>query len=81
MFDKCANPVCPAIFRNLRDGRVFVTEVESEYQSSDSGHARKRRYFWLCSSCCRTMTLAVEKGKGAQVVPLPESATAARAAS
>jgi hypothetical protein len=27
------------------------------------------------------MTVIVEKGKGAQVVPLPESGTAARAAS
>ena len=81
MLDKCANPVCPAIFRNLRDGRLFVTEVEAVHQGSISEHGRQRQYFWLCSSCCRTMTVIVEKGKGAQVVPLPVSGTAARAAS
>ena len=81
MLDKCANPVCPAIFRNLHDGRLFVMELESEYHSSTSEHGRQPQYFWLCPSCCGTMTLAVEKGKGAQVVPLPESATAAQTAS
>jgi len=81
MLDKCANPVCPAIFRNLRDGRLFVTEVEAVHHSSIREHGRQRQYFWLCSSCCRTMTLTVEKGKRVQVVPLPESATSGRAAS
>jgi len=36
MLDKCANPVCPEIFRNLRDGRLFVTEVEAVHQNSIS---------------------------------------------
>lgn len=54
---KCANPECPATFRNFRDGRVFVTEVEADYQTGVSGHARQSQYFWLCSSCCRTMAV------------------------
>ena len=45
MLNKCANPVCGALFRNLRDGRVFVTEVESECQSSISDHGRQRPVF------------------------------------
>jgi len=81
MLDKCANPTCSATFRRLRDGRVFVTEVEADYQSSASGRAHQRQYFWLCNSCCRTMTVIAEKGKRVQVVPLPATATAARAAS
>ncbi len=81
MVEKCANPACSAIFRSLRDGRVFVTEVETDYQSSASGRARKRQYFWLCNSCCRTMTIIADKGKRVQVVPLPATAIAARAVS
>lgn len=81
MLDKCANPACCATFRRLRDGRVFVTEVEADYQIRASGRARQRRYFWLCNSCCRTMTVVADKEKRVQVVPLPASAISARAAS
>jgi hypothetical protein len=79
MLDKCANPTWSATFRRLRDGRVFVTEVEAEYRSGASGLVRQRQYFWLCNSCCRTMTVIAEKGKSAQVVPRPATAIAAGA--
>lgn len=81
MLEKCANPRCSARFLRLRDGKVFVTEAEADDHSSVSGHGRQREYYWLCNSCCRTMTVTVEKGKRAHVVPLPESATATRVAS
>jgi hypothetical protein len=64
MLDKCANPACFATFRRFRDGRVFVTEIEGERQGSGSGHARQRQYFWLCSSCYRTMTVIVRERSG-----------------
>jgi len=80
MLDKCANPTCFATFRRLRDGRVFVAEPEADHQSSASGRAYQRQYFWLCNSCCRTMTVIAEKGKRVQVVPLPATAIVARAA-
>jgi hypothetical protein len=81
MLDKCANPACSAKFLRLQDGRLFVTEVIGDDQSNTSGNECQVQYLWLCSSCCRTMTVAVGKGKKTQVVPLFESATAARAAS
>ena len=77
MLDNCANPACSVKFLRLHEGRLFVTEVEGADQGN-GGHARQRQYFWLCSSCCRTMTVAVEKGKRPQVVPLPEFAAATR---
>jgi len=80
MVDKCANPKCSATFRRLCDGKLFVTEVETDYHNSVSGHQRLREYSWLCNSCCRTMIVIVEKGKRAQVVPLLKSATGVRAA-
>jgi hypothetical protein len=80
MLDKCANPACFATFRNLRDGRLFVTEIEGERRSSGTGHAGQPQYYWLCSSCHRTMTVTVEKGV-VQVVPLPVTAIVGRSAS
>ncbi len=80
MLDKCANPACFATFRSLRDGRLFVTEFECESRSSGTGHASQPQYFWLCDSCCRTMTVRVEKGV-VQVVPLPVTAIAVMSAS
>ena len=80
MLDKCANPPCFATFRNLRDGRVFVTEVELDYQRGAGGRVRQLQYLWLCNSCCRTMTVASGRGKRIQVVPLSAPATAARGA-
>lgn len=81
MLDKCANPACSAIFRRLSDGRVFVIELEDDYQSGPRVRARQRQYFWLCTSCCRSMTVIAKKGNMAQVVPLPESASFAGAKS
>ena len=73
MLDKGANPACSAIFRRLREGRVFVIEVEI----SASGSSHQRQHFWLCNSCCRSMTVIVDKDKGVQVRPRPGSVTAA----
>jgi hypothetical protein len=77
MVKKCANTACSASFRSLRDGRVFVMEVEGAPRSGGSGRSRQPHYFWLCNSCCRTMTVVTEKGQGIKVAPLPASATAA----
>ena len=63
MLEKCANPACSAKFLRLHEGRLFVTEVEGADQSN-GGHARQRQYFWLCSLCCRTMTVASKKEGG-----------------
>jgi hypothetical protein len=67
MVKRCANPECSASFHSLRDGRVFVIEVEGD----SPGHARQRqpRYFWLCNACCRTMTVVADKGHGIKVAP------------
>jgi hypothetical protein len=77
VLDKCANPACSAKFLRLHDGRLFVTEVEGHDQSDTKRYEHQLQYSWLCSSCCRTGTVAIEKGKRPQVVPLPESAAAA----
>lgn len=70
MVDKCFNPTCSAKFRSLRDGRVFVKEVDVDVNDGGKEHSHKLAYFWLCGSCCRTMTVVAEKGSGIRVIPL-----------
>jgi len=70
-----------ATFRRLRDGKVFVIEVEADYPSNGGGRARQLHNYWLCNSCCRTLTVMAGKGKGVQIVRLPAAPTAAPAAS
>ena len=67
MVEKCANSECAASFHSLRDGRVFVIEVEDDSPS----HAQPRhpRYFWLCNACCRTMSVVADKSEGGKVAP------------
>lgn len=65
MLEKCANPACSAKFLRLHDGKLFVTEVENDDMSDTCGYEHQLQYFWLCSSCCRSMTVVLEKGKSA----------------
>lgn len=81
MVNKCANPACSATFRSLRAGKLFVKAVEDHSYSNGSGRSRQLHYLWLCSSCCRTMTVVADKGKGITIAPLPASATSVQAAS
>lgn len=82
MLSKCANPSCDAIFLRFSEGRVFVTEVEAGHQADAGGrHGRQREYYWLCDACSRKMTVILREGHQVQVVPLPASGIAAKAAS
>lgn len=76
MLQKCLNPRCSAKFRTLRDGRVFVKEVNDSSRRDGNQRPHQPAYFWLCGSCCRTMTVIVEEGKGVRVMPLPASSSA-----
>jgi hypothetical protein len=81
MVEKCANPTCSATFQRLRDGRLFVLEVPIDSTTSGKKPTRPLEYFWLCQSCCRTMTLIMNREVGVKVVPLHPNATSTRIAS
>ena len=70
MLDKCLNPACSAKFRTLRDGRVFVKEVDVGFDDGGKEHSHKPAYFWLCGSCCRTMTVVAEREREVRLIPL-----------
>ena len=70
MVDKCFNPRCSAKFRRLREGRVFVKEVDVGFGDGGTEDSHKPAYFWLCDCCCRTMTVVAEKGSEVSLIPL-----------
>ena len=70
MVEKCLNPACSSKFRSLRDGRLFVKEIDGGADDGSPEQSHKLGYFWLCGSCCRTMTVVSEKGNGVRVIPL-----------
>lgn len=72
MVDRCANPQCAKPLHYLRDGRIFVFDVDEK-----NGPSGKRSYhvehYWLCDLCSQTLTVerTIEGFR-----PLPLSATA-----
>jgi hypothetical protein len=70
MIEKCANPGCPQIFRHLHEGKLFAIEshhaqptVALQTDAEYSGGGHHFHYFWLCPSCCHTMTIRLERGQ------------------
>jgi len=76
MVAKCANPTCSARFRYLHEGELFAIEFQADSlrhaRSVDPeyiGHSHDCEYFWLCSSCCCTMTVQPDRDHGIILVP------------
>jgi hypothetical protein len=76
---KCANPICPSLFRRLSQGKLFQVETESFTApvtrplapTRKSRSARHVQHYWLCDQCSPTLTLIFEKERGMITVPLP----------
>lgn len=61
MLSKCANPICFARFRYLRQGRIFNIDV-NETSAKNSHPLHKIEHFWLCESCARILKVVRENG-------------------
>jgi len=78
MLSGCANPGCGTPFRYLNEGQMFVVEWANTGDKCElvdpAGQANKRwgrrEMFWLCNTCRRTLTLAVQ---GSGVIAVPRS--------
>jgi hypothetical protein len=79
VLEKCANPKCSAVFRNLGDGKLFrVPRVGTI--SDSSGVVKKSvtmEHFWLCTKCAETMTLGIDRHRKVKVIPLRSARGAA----
>ena len=71
MLSKCANPTCPATFRYLHEGRLYVIVPRESLAAhklrcpSQSGHLECSR---LCSSCSLYWTIQIDEESGTRVV-------------
>lgn len=72
MVSKCANPSCSAIFRYLREGKIFhVATGPYGPEKDNASETFTRERFWLCGDCSTKMTVISDRS-GIRVVPLPD---------
>ncbi len=59
MVNNCANPQCAKPLHYLREGRIFVFDVQDPAEAIGSDGKKKTRmeHFWLCGECSQTMLL------------------------
>jgi hypothetical protein len=79
MLSKCANPACCAKFLHLSEGKLYLVDFKAaafgrraEADSRCTEKPAALEYFWLCSSCARTMTIQIDKNCQVGVVPAHE---------
>jgi len=67
MLSKCANPPCSNTFRYLSEGKLYLIDSKAALvrhgvraESNNAGKSCIYEYFWLCSSCCRDMTIQID---------------------
>jgi hypothetical protein len=78
MLSKCANPTCSATFRFLSEGKVFLVDSKAalarcrfQAELKCAGSSCIYEYFWLCSSCCRDMTIQIDHRLEVSVIRKP----------
>jgi hypothetical protein len=75
MLAKCANPTCSATFHYFHEGKLFATESKIDSQATGplsdpeyTDRPHRLQYFWLCSACCRAMTVQSDGDHGVMIV-------------
>ena len=77
MVTKCANRSCPNEFHYLRNGRLFLVEMDEQNTPLPFGPQLVRdpkkphrvEHYWLCDDCVPTLTLAIDRQRGVITVP------------
>ena len=78
MVAKCANPNCTNEFHYLRNGRLFIVEVDENSRLTalgpqpvgDRKKAHRIEHYWLCDECAPSLTLAIDRQQGVVAVPI-----------
>jgi hypothetical protein len=75
MLSKCASPACSTPFRYLHEGKLYLIDRRAASAGRKpradlryAGNSRTLEYVWLCSSCCRNLTIQVNDDHGVRVV-------------
>ena len=71
MVNNCANPTCNKPLHYLRDGRIFVFDVQDEAVGLDGKRSRHMEHYWLCGDCAPSLHLERHSTDGVRVLPRP----------
>ena len=69
MLRKCHNSQCFEPFRYLEGGKLFLLQADPKVDACGS---TRIEYFWLCTGCSATMTLALGEDDAPNVIQLRE---------
>ena|SRR2546423_3347319 len=79
MLSQCANLQCGKPFLKLRDGKLFLVEMDrvlklGELATPPFVRAREQHrlveHFWLCDACASQWTLMYDSERGITLLPL-----------
>jgi hypothetical protein len=79
MLSHCANSQCRKPFLKLRDGKLFLVEVNRVSRPGDSPRPavlrarlqqRSVEHFWLCDECATRWSLIYDRDQGIVLTPL-----------
>lgn len=82
MLSHCANAQCGKPFLKLREGKLFLVELERVTRPGEkipAAFARARQqqrmveHFWLCDQCATRWTLIYDREQGITLLPLRRS--------
>lgn len=63
MVNNCANPQCAKPLHYLREGRIFVFEVqERPREGTGKLQGHHLEHYWLCGACSMKFRIEHEKG-------------------
>jgi hypothetical protein len=66
MVDQCSNPQCAKPLHYLREGRIFVFDVQDPVDGGKPIH--RLEHYWLCGPCAQRFVLA-RKANEVQLLP------------
>ncbi len=70
MVNNCANPQCAKPLHYLREGRIFVFDMQNRsVNPADEKQGHQLEHFWLCGPCSQKFQVTFEAGKGIVLVP------------
>jgi hypothetical protein len=79
MVSKCLNPLCPATFKHLGQGRLFRIDFREADKKNDAaannvvasvvGGANPIEHFWLCERCAASLTITLSHSGEVQLLP------------
>jgi hypothetical protein len=69
MLSCCANSACRKPLHYLREGKIFLFSVRKPQEPEDRSIPRLE-HFWLCGTCSREWTLAMDGKDSVQLVAL-----------